>query len=85
MVWTSAVILYPIVWFMTLFVVLPLKVRAQHESGEVVPGTPPSAPANPMLGRRLFWTTIAATIVWAGLVTLISSGLVPIEAIDLFS
>lgn len=31
-------------WFITLFAVLPFFTRTQEEAGEVVPGTPESAP-----------------------------------------
>ena len=43
--------LYFVVWWMTLFAVLPFGVRTQGESGHVVPGTPEGAPANPRLLR----------------------------------
>ena len=46
---TGAIVLYAVCWFMTLFVVLPIGVQSQEEAGDVVPGTPASAPTAPML------------------------------------
>ena len=40
-----AVALYIVIWWLTLFVVLPFGVRTQGEAGDVVEGTPASAPA----------------------------------------
>ena len=56
--------LYFVVWWMTLFAVLPFGVRTQGESGHVVPGTPEGAPANPRLLRIVLINTLAATIVF---------------------
>ena len=40
----SAFVLWVIIWFLTLFVVLPIGLTTQEEAGEVVPGTPAGAP-----------------------------------------
>ncbi len=42
---TAALIVFAITWFMVFFVVLPIRFTSQSEAGEVVPGTPQSAPA----------------------------------------
>lgn len=47
---TSALVLFAVVWFMTFFVVLPLRLTTQGEAGEVVPGTHKSAPADAQIG-----------------------------------
>lgn len=60
-----ALALYFVIWFITLFAVLPFGVRTQEEAGEVVPGTPESAPASPRLLRVFAINTIVATIVFA--------------------
>ena len=62
---TTAVAIYFIIWWVVLFAVLPFGVRSQHESGAVAPGTDPGAPAVPQLLRKLVWTTIVASIVFA--------------------
>jgi predicted secreted protein len=65
MSWTTAVAIYFIVWWVVLFAVLPWGVRSQDESGSVIPGSDPGAPAISGLKAKLVWTTIVATIVFA--------------------
>lgn len=56
---------YFIVWWVVLFAVLPFGVVTQAEAGDVVPGTPESAPADFRLPRVLAITTVAASVVFA--------------------
>jgi predicted secreted protein len=65
MSWTTGVAIYFIVWWITLFAVLPWGVRSQAESGDVVPGSDPGAPAIPHLLAKLVWTTVVASVVFA--------------------
>jgi len=60
----SALALYFVVWWILLFAVLPFGVRSQAETGEVVAGTEPGAPAAPALREKAIWTTIVADIVF---------------------
>jgi predicted secreted protein len=64
MSWTTALAIYFIIWWVVLFAVLPWGIRSQAESGEVVPGSDPGAPAIPRLGAKLVWTTFVATVVF---------------------
>ena len=41
-----AIVLFAIIWFVSLLVALPIGVRTQDEAGDVAPGTPSSAPEN---------------------------------------
>jgi predicted secreted protein len=79
---TAAFVLYAVCWFMTLFVVLPLRNRTQGDAGVVVPGTPASAPADFVVRRKAIITTIAATIIWGILVTVILSGVITVRDLD---
>jgi len=65
MSWTTAAAIYFIIWWVTLFAVLPWGVRSQAESGEVVPGSDPGAPALPHLRGKLIWTTIVSSLIFA--------------------
>jgi predicted secreted protein len=56
---------YFIVWWVTLFAVLPVALRTQGEEGTVVPGTPESAPAKPRFLRIIALNTVVATIAFA--------------------
>lgn len=78
----SAFVLYSVIWFLTLFIVLPLRLTTQGEAGRVVPGTPESAPANPQMKRRLIVTTVAATAIWGLAVWVILSGAITLADLD---
>ncbi len=54
----SALLVYVLFWFVTLFAVLPFGVRTSAEAGEAgVPGQADSAPVRPHLRVKLVWTT----------------------------
>ena len=62
----SALAIYLLFWVLTLFAVLPFGVRTADEAGqEPVPGQADSAPHNPMLGKKMFWTTLISTMLFA--------------------
>lgn len=62
--WLTIAAIYFVVWWLCLFIVLPIGVRTQAEEGETTLGTVASAPARPMLGRK----ALAATVLAAALV-----------------
>ena len=55
---------YFIVWWLTLFAVLPFGLKTQAEAQEVVPGTVESAPARFRGGRVVLLTTLVSAIVY---------------------
>lgn len=59
---TTAIAIYFLIWWLTLFAVLPWGISAQ---GEGEPGTDPGAPALPRLLSKLVWTTVIATVLFA--------------------
>jgi predicted secreted protein len=62
---TTAIAIYFLIWWLTLFAVLPWGVRSQHENGgEISPGTDPGAPVLSRLLAKLFWTTVVATAIF---------------------
>lgn len=71
---TGGIVLYASLWFLVLFVLLPIGERSQDEAGEVVPGTPKSAPDNPMLKRKAIWASVIAAVLWCGIAWLILGG-----------
>ncbi|MCJ8518919.1 putative secreted protein [Pseudorhizobium tarimense] len=56
---------YFIIWWITLFAVLPMGMRSQHEEGDVTLGTVESAPARFRLGRVLLLTTVISAAIYA--------------------
>jgi predicted secreted protein len=62
----SILAIYLLFWTLTLFAVLPFGVRTTHEDGsEPVPGQAESAPTNPMLAKKLLWTTLISGVLFA--------------------
>lgn len=77
--WFTGTAVYLTIWWLILFVMLPIGARSQAEAGDVVPGTEPGAPLLANIRRKLVWTTVAAAVVWLVLAAVISSGLVSLE------
>lgn len=82
---TGALVLFAVIWFMALFIALPIGERSQSEAGEVVPGTPASAPEDAMMKKKLKWVTVVSLILWAILCAVIVSGVLKIEYFDIFN
>jgi predicted secreted protein len=61
---STSIAIYFLIWWITLFAVLPWGIRTQNEDSSVVPGTDPGAPTVPRLLNKLIWTTVVATILW---------------------
>lgn len=81
---TGAIVLYAVTWFMTLFCVLPYRTVSQDEAKDIVPGTPPGAPAGEVMKRKAWVTTLIATPIWLVIVAVIMSGWITIEDLDWF-
>ena len=61
----SALAVYFIIWWITLFAVLPFGIRSQQESGDGVEGTGPGAPILPGLLKKAAITSVIAAIIFA--------------------
>jgi predicted secreted protein len=81
---TGAIVLFAVIWFLALLVALPIGVRTQAETGEITPGTPASAPADPMIGRKLFWVTAVTLALWGALCAFILWGGVTVRDLDVW-
>jgi len=64
--------LFFVIWWMTLFAILPIGVKSQLEAGDVVPGSEGAAPQRPMLLKKAGLTTIVAIIVFSILYYILS-------------
>lgn len=80
---TAAIVLFAVVWFMVFFIVLPLRSVSQADAGEVVPGTPASAPSGFVVARKAKITTVVAIVVWAIIAGTIISGVISVRDIDM--
>lgn len=82
---TAALVLFAVIWFMTFFIVLPLNLTTQGDVGEVVPGTPPAAPAGFVVKRKAILTSVIAVVLWCGVAGVIVSGVISVRDIDVFN
>ena len=54
------------IWWVSLFIVLPIGVRSQEESGEVAKGTDPGAPVVTGMLKKLGYNTVLAVVIFVG-------------------
>lgn len=80
----SAIVLFWMIWFLTLLVALPIGLETQGEAGNVVPGTPSSAPAEPMIRKKMIWVTVATIVIWAAVCAVILWGGITVRDLDFF-
>jgi predicted secreted protein len=78
---TTAVAIFFLIWWVVLFAVLPFGIRSQHESGEIVPGTDPGAPAIPKLMRKLAWTTLVSVLIFAAFFVIYVGHLISLQGL----
>ena len=79
MTFTPALAAFFLIWWVSLFAVLPWGVRSQHEGGERAPGTDPGAPTSFRLGQKLLWTTAVAVVIYTGCYVVYSQHLVTLS------
>ena len=78
---STAIAIYFLIWWVTLFAVLPWGVRAQGESGP--PGTDPGAPVVANLKMKLVWTTVVATAIFIACWFVYTRRLITLDDLDL--
>jgi predicted secreted protein len=59
--------------------VLPLGIVSQHESGDVEPGTPASAPTEALIVRKMLVTSAIATVLFVAVWSVIAFHLVSLD------
>lgn len=63
----GGIVVYAIILTVVLFMVLPFGVTTQAETGEIAPGTEPSAPAVPRLRRKLLIAAGISAVIWGAI------------------
>lgn len=81
---TGGIVLFAVIWFICFFIALQIRPDSQAEAGSVEPGTPPGAPANFQLRKKVIWTTMITIVLWSVLTGVILSGVVTLKDIDWF-
>lgn len=61
----TAIASYIIIWWISLFLVIPIGLKTQEEDGNVVKGSVKSAPANLQIKKKMIWASILAFVFWA--------------------
>ncbi|MEM7178834.1 MAG: DUF1467 family protein [Pseudomonadota bacterium] len=80
---TSGIVLYVVIWALVFYMVNPLWQRSQSEAGEVVPGTPHSAPVDGKLKRKAVIVTGLTTLVFAAVFSVIELELISLADISI--
>ncbi len=70
MTWFTGTVVYVLVWWVTLFAVLPLWV-APADPGD--PGHATGAPKQPLLLRKALVTTLVSAVIWLIIYALVRS------------
>ena len=79
---TTVIAIYFLIWWVTLFAVLPFGVRSQHEGVDYAQGTDPGAPIMARIGMKLVWTTVVSTVIFVVLAVIYRSGIVDFAALS---
>ncbi|HLI20923.1 MAG TPA: DUF1467 family protein [Stellaceae bacterium] len=77
MSWFVGVAMYVVIWWLTIFAVLPWGVKPA-EKGDL--GARAGAPANPRLWFKVGMTTIVAAVLWLVMYAVIRFGLVDLRS-----
>ncbi len=81
---TAAIVTFATLWFLVLFCVLPVRFQSQGEVGQVVPGTPSSAPADAQIGRKAKITSAITVVLFGVIYAIVTSGVITRDNMDVF-
>ncbi|NVO54416.1 DUF1467 family protein [Rhodobacteraceae bacterium B1Z28] len=79
---TAALVLFAVIWFMTLLVILPIRIKTQGDLGDIVPGTHAGAPEIHHMKKKMWITTGVSVVLWAIIAGIILSGVISIRDFD---
>ena len=82
---TSAIVLFAVIWFMTLLCVVLIRLKTQQDMGKVTPGTQSGAPEVHHLRAKLWITTGISIVLFAIIAGVIVSGWLSVADIDLYN
>jgi predicted secreted protein len=69
----TALFIYFLIWWLTLFTVLPLGVKRNEEDGK---GFDAGAPAKPNLGKKLILNTVISGVILGIIEVLVKTGVI---------
>lgn len=79
----SAFVVFLLIWWVTLFTILPFGVRGQAEDGEIVRGSEPGAPVKTNIKKKFLITTVVAFVLWVCVCAIIILGVVSWDDLNL--
>ncbi len=82
---TSALVLLSVIWFMLLFIILPLNINTQKDNGNIIKGTAPSAPTNLNFKRKIKLVSFFSLIIWLPIFLVIYTGVFTISDLDFYN
>ena len=80
----SAIILYAVIWFVVLFVVLPIRLETQGDAGKRLIGTHAGSPANLRMKKKALLVSVIAFFIWAVVAAVIITGAISVRDLDWF-
>jgi predicted secreted protein len=75
--WFVGTATYIVIWWITIFAVLPWGVRPANEADQ---GHDAGAPANPRLLMKAGITTVVAAVIWVFIYWAVNSGLISLSS-----
>ncbi|NNU81606.1 DUF1467 family protein [Halovulum dunhuangense] len=82
---TGAIVLFAVIWFMSLLVALPLGLRTHGDAGQNTQADPAFAPVNANVKRKMMWVTLVTFLLWAPLCLVIASGWISVSDLDFYN
>ncbi len=79
---TTGIVTFIMVWWVTLFTVLPFGIKGQWEDRDVKDGSDPGAPLKPQLMRKFLITTGIAVLIWALVYVIIVTNVLDLISFD---
>ncbi|WP_116083242.1 DUF1467 family protein [Tropicimonas sp. IMCC34011] len=80
----SVFVVLAVLWFLVLFLVLPVRLKTQGDVGALVPGTHKSAPEDFRVGRTALIVTAITIPLWLLSVFFIVTDYVTLDDFDLY-
>ncbi|MDF3414573.1 DUF1467 family protein [Sulfitobacter sp. M57] len=78
----SGLVLFAVIWSMVFLIALPIRVQTQGDLSNIVPGTHAGSPEHHHLGKKAFWTTLVALVLWGIVATIILSGWITVDDVE---
>lgn len=75
--WVTGVAVYFVIWWLTLFMILPFGVHAQGDSSE---GHDPGAPVKPRVITKMLINTVIAAVLWGVVYAIDTYNLITLSA-----